>query len=513
MSETRRKKREDATVIAQRLLARAKTRLTVVKWVLRITGLIMLFIYMAYLYSAFSEPGKIFTWNNIVLFIIIIILTLILILIEILTLPAWGIYAILPSTSALYVYSIRLFILDFLFKGLSTPPMVDKQKLLQNLSPFAPLAYLYDKPIRDQWVHPFLYALITLMFLGVLLSGTAFAFQNEVKLAGYAFALGQIMLTIAYMNNLLIPLSLNPKTLSSLFGSSMFVLALVSYLYFEYSLQTGYVGNLLNPTVSRQKRVTKALERLEKFRLGVTSEKAEKKKESESKESELHKTQKAVASAGSTLAKKYGATAIVYLSEQASDTLFAKEGGEQEKLTGRLQRYHDGLLRGDPSLDAKLAGATQKLNPVAILSFAGGSLLLRLIFVIFFTWFILNPSTFMSYVGMDPSVSNSIEINQPEGILLVLTPIVISIIALGWIIGKIQDVGKKGIEETILEEQVTQYIRKLQKETAARRAGVTLQEKEALLTEKEPPKRTTTRKTKKGKRPVKSSKKPPKKKK
>ena len=510
MSETRRRRKEDATVIAQRLLARAKTRLTVVKWVLRITGLIMLFIYMAYLYSAFSEPGKIFTWDNIVLFIVIIILTLILILIEIITLPAWGIYAILPSTSALYVYSIRFFILDFLFKGLSTPSMVDKTKLLQNLSPFAPIAYLYDKPIRDQWVHPFLYALITFMFLGIFLSGTAFAFQNEVKLAGYAFALGQIMLTISYMNNLLIPLSLNPKTLGSLFGSSMFVLALVSYLYFEYSLQTGYVGNLLNPTVSRQKRVTKALERLEKFRLGVTPEKTEKKKEGES---ELHKTQKAVASAGSTLAKKYGATAIVYLLEQASDTLFAKEGGEQEKLTGRLQRYHDGLLRGDPSLDAKLAGATQKLNPIAILSFAGGSLLLRLVFVIFFTWFILNPSTFMSYVGMDPSVSNSIEINEPEGILLVLTPIVISIIVLGWVIGKIQDIGKKGIEETILEEQVTQYIRKLQKETAARRAGVTLQEKEALLTEKQPQKRVTTRKTRKGKRPVKPGKKPPKKKK
>lgn len=481
MSESRRRKKEDAVVIAQRLLAKSKTRLEIVKWALRVTGIIVLFIYMAYLYSAFDNPSKIFNTYNLYIFLSIIILTIVLILIEILILPAYAIMFILPSTSALYVFSIRLFILDFLFSGLSVPPMIDKTKLLQNMSAFAPLAYLYDKPIRDQWVHPFLYALITLLFLGVFLSGVAFAFQNEVKLAGYAFGLGQTMFTVAYMNKLLIPLSLDPTTLTTLFNSNMFVLALVSYLYLEYSLQTGYVGNLLNPTVSRQKRVTKALERLQKFRLGVTTEKG---KEKEETNEELHKTQKVIASSGSTLAKKYGATAIIYLLEQASDTLFAKEGGEQEKLTGRLQRYHDGLLRADPSLDAKLAGATQKYNPITILSFAAISLISRLVFVIFFTWFILNPSTFMAYVGMDASVSNSIEINQPEGILLVLTPIVFGLIALGWFIGKIQDLGKRSIEETILEEQVTQYIRKLQKETAARRAGVTLQEKEALLSEK-----------------------------
>ena len=165
-------------------------------------------------------------------------------------------------------------------------------------------------------------------------------------------------------------------------------------------------------------------------------------------------------------------------------------------------------------MDAKLAGATHKINPVAILLFAGGSMLLRLGFVVFFTWFILNPSTFLDYVRMSPSVSRSIEVTQPEGILLVLTPIVVAIITLGILIGRIQEVGTKGFEERILEEQVTQYIRELQRKTAAKRAGITLQEKEGLLHEPEK-KKTKKKKPKKAKKPKpkspKSSRRPPKK--
>ncbi len=511
MSESRRKRREDPTLVAKRLLARATTRVNIVTWTLRIVGIIILFIYIAYLLSAFNDPGAVFNISNALLVLTIVTLTTILFLVEILVIPGLLISALYPSTGAIYVYTIRLYILDFVFKGIGVPPGVVKQDLLGNISFLAPLAYLYDKPVRDQWVHQFLYGFLTILLLAAILSGVAFAFQNEVKLAGYAFGLGQIIVAFGYMNDLLITLTMDPTTLGTLFGSSMFTLALISYLYFEYALQTGYVGNLLNPTVGRQKRVTKALERLERFRLGLTTEKGETKKESKE---ELHKTQKAVASSGSTLAKKFGATALVYMLEQAQDSLFAKPGGEREKLTGRLQRYHDGILRGDPELDAKLAGATHKINPVAILLFAGGSMLLRLGFVVFFTWFILNPSTFLDYVRMSPSVSRSIEVTQPEGILLVLTPIVVAIITLGILIGRIQEVGTKGFEERILEEQVTQYIRELQRKTAAKRAGITLQEKEGLLHEPEK-KKTKKKKPKKAKKPKpkspKSSRRPPKK--
>ncbi len=506
MSESRRKRREDPTQVAKKLLARATTRVNVVTWTLRIVGLIILFIYISYLLSAFNDPGSIFNVSNALLVLTVLSLTVILFMIEILVIPGILIGVIYPSTGAVYVYTIRLYLLDFVFKGLGVPPGVVKQDLLGNISFLAPLAYLYDKPVRDQWVHEFLYGLLTIFLVSAVLAGIAFAFQNEVKLAGYAFGLGQVIIAIGYMNNLLITLTMDPTTLGTLFGSSMFTLALISYLYFEYALQTGYVGNLLNPTVGRQKRVTKSLERLERFRLGLTTEKGEAKKEDKE---ELHKTQKAVASSGSTLAKKFGATALVYMLEQAQDSLFAKPGGEREKLTGRLQRYHDGILRGDPELDAKLAGATHKINPVAILLFAGGSMLLRLGFVVFFTWFILNPSTFLDYVKMSPSVSRSIEVTQPEGILLVLTPIVVAVIALGIIIGRIQEIGTKGFEERILEEQVTQYIRELQRQTAAKRAGITLQEKEGLLQkpEKKKPKKKKPKKQK-SKAP-KSSRRPP----
>ncbi len=509
MSESRRRRREDPTLVAKKLLARATTRVNVVTWTLRIVGLTILFIYISYLLSAFKDPGSVFNIDNALLVLTIVTLTAILFIVEILVIPGLLISALYPSTGAVYVYTTRLYILDFVFKGLGVTPGVVKQDLLGNVSFLAPIAYLYDKPVRDQWVHEFLYGLLTIFLLATILSGIAFAFQNEVKLAGYAFGLGQVIIAFGYMNDLLVTLTMDPTTLGSLFGSSMFTLALISYLYFEYALQTGYVGNLLSPTVGRQKRVTRSLERLERFRLGLTTEKGETRKTSKE---ELHKTQKAVASSGSTLAKKFGATALVYMLEQAQDSLFAKPGGEREKLTGRLQRYHDGILRGDPELDAKLAGATHKINPVAILLFAGGSMLLRLGFVIFFTWFILNPTTFLDYVRMSPSVSRSIEVTQPEGILLVLTPIVVAIIALGILIGRIQEIGTKGFEERILEEQVTQYIRELQRKTAAKRAGITLQEKEDLLKkpEKKKPKKAKPNTKRQKSKSTKSPRRPPK---
>jgi len=202
--------------------------------------------------------------------------------------------------------------------------------------------------------------------------------------------------------------------------------------------------------------VQMSLEKLREFKL--SSLKADTGDEEKPGDEQRESTSLTAGGTGSQLAKKFGTQALVFLLDSASDSLFARPGGEKDRMTGRLQRYHENLVHIDPNVNDKLAGTTTSINPVTTLIFVLLSMAMRLVLMISMAWLLLNPALFMFVFRFPDSVVYSIELAEPEGVLIVLLPFIFILILLAQVIGIIKNYFVKGVEVFISEEQIAQLL-------------------------------------------------------
>ncbi|MHA1910640.1 MAG: hypothetical protein ACTSYA_02990 [Candidatus Kariarchaeaceae archaeon] len=408
-----------------------------------------------------------FEFSNIETVIVVVVLTLLAIVIAVLSLPLQLLYAFgIDDTiiiSATYV--VKSYTLNYIFSdvsvvdGMSTNSLMgsslDSGDMIDYL--FTPFAYLFNKPQRVLYNHQILLAIILLMFIFMIITGISFVRYSDVGQAGIAFGLSQVIIILALMKNLTVSnFELDTSSIGSLMGSNLFITGFIPYLFLEFALQTSYINNLISPTLQRQKRVEMSLDKLREFKLSAlradTGE--EEKPEEETRES----TALTAGGTGSQLAKKFGAQALVFLLDSASDSLFARPGGEKDRMTGRLQRYHENLVHIDPKVNDKLAGTTTTINPVSTLIFVLLSMGMRLVLMISMAWLLLNPALFMFVFRFPDSVVYSIELAEPEGVLIVLLPFIFILIILAQLIGVIKNYFVKGVEVFISEEQIGQLL-------------------------------------------------------
>ncbi|MDH5401075.1 MAG: hypothetical protein OEZ01_05155 [Candidatus Heimdallarchaeota archaeon] len=457
----------------------ANRRLAMVTILIRIIAIIMLALLVLSITNVLLDD--VVSFGKLGIFFKFFILLFFVFVLALLTLVAYVAVPLSQGDESLhYFWASRSFIINNLFGSLNLLEGFDSELFFGfGQDPLAPMAYLLNKPQRELYKDDFLHGLITLGIILILITGVGFIRKSSVNLAGLTLLISQLVVLLAYMKDLTVELYINPTNVESLINSSMFRLALVSYLYFEFSLQTGYIYSLMTPTLTRQKRVGKQLASLSEFRLGITKlgtaeEKQisdEEKKLKEMREEDTEgKTQTGVSlGAGSTSAKKFSADALIFLLDSAQDSLFTKPGGEQERLTGRLQRYHDGLLLHDADLDNKLGGSAEKaFQPIRILFRVIGSMIFRVTILILFSWFVLNPARVTSFISLPEAISNSIEINEPEGLLLVLIPLIFFIISLSYFVAKLQTWVVKA-EEVIIHESEIEKLLKAGKSITSRK--------------------------------------------
>lgn len=387
----------------------------------------------------------------------------------------------------------RSFLDNFLFNGLDveTQGIDTNQFLGTSDDPFSPLAYLFLYSTRMIWETPFLHGIIYLALIFATLTGINFIIRGDVSQAAWTFGLAQVVIGLAYLNELVLPLSLDGSTIGSLFSSTLFQIGLISYLYLEYSLQTGYLNQIAQPSLERQKRVGAQLAKLSQFRLGITklgteeeqaSRKIKKTEEDTEEGGEKKSTALSVGGSGSRTARKYGAEALVFLLDSTKDSLFGSKEGEKEKMTGRLQRYHDGLLRHDRRLDEKLGGSVGKaFSPLRTSFYIIVSMLFRLSLLLLFSWLVLNADVFFEYIQFPQTLTNSIEFEQPESILLVLIPLIFLILGVSLFIVKLQS-WLITAEEFIIQESEIQKLMKRGKAVTSRKE---MEEQQAKLAEEQ----------------------------
>lgn len=391
------------------------------------------------------------------LFIILELIALI-----IFTAPLMLFLAFSSSDAGAILYGARAFLTGDLFNNVQPPGGIDSDVLF-GVDPtdlFSPFEYLFSMDV----IYPLkaIFRASILMFFVIMLGIAllAFLFKADMRSAAAAFVSIQFIVFYGSVKHLFKSnFRFSPtKNIGELFTNDVVLIALSSYLFLEISLQISYISHILNPAQSRQQRVLRALNRLSEFRLGITGAPTPSPMlASETEEDEEEKKAgQSIGATGSSIARKFGVTGMTYFLEKASDSLFAKPGGQQDKLTSRLQRYHDGLVHSDPRVDEKLVGAAVIIKPLMTIVYVLTSVLFRVLIMLGGLYVILNPDVLLFILRYPPSIYNSLEMLQPEGVVLLLIPIVVFILLLTSLIGYVQERFSSRFEDAIdpmLEDQ------------------------------------------------------------
>jgi hypothetical protein len=352
---------------------------------------------------------------------------------------------------------VRAFITEDLFGGINPPGGLEPEEFFgggaTNL--FGTFANLFN----NETLQPLKAAnRASILMFAIILFGAsilAFLMRADIRSAASAFICIQFVVFFGSVQLLLQgnTFSFSPTNrIGELFSNQVVLIALASYLFLEVALQISYISQILNPAQSRQQRVLRALDRLREFRLGITGTEEE---TIQTEEAEEKKASLSIGGTGSSIARRFGLAGMTYFIEKASDSLFAKPGGQRDKLTARLQRYHDGLVHSDAQVDDKLVGASIAVRPLMTLVYVFVSIIFRVGIMLAGLYAILNPDILLFVLRYPPSIYNSLEMLEPEGVVLLLIPIVIFILLLTSLVGYIQERFSSRFEEElepILEE-------------------------------------------------------------
>ncbi len=358
---------------------------------------------------------------------------------------------------------LRAFISEDLFGGINPPGGISPSEFFggEATNLFGPFVNLFNnetlQPLKAANRASILMLVIILFGASIL----AFLMRAEIRSAASAFICIQFVVFYGSVQLLLegSSFSFSPTNrIGALLSNQVVLIALASYLFLEVSLQISYISQILNPTQSRQQRVLRALDRLREFRLGITGAEEGPIQSVEEEDGEK-KASLSIGGAGSSIARRFGLAGMTYFIEKASDSLFSKPGGQKDKLTSRLQRYHDGLVHSDAQVDDKLVGASIAVKPLMTLVYVLVSVIFRVGIMLVGLYAILNPDVLLFVLRYPPSIYNSLEMLEPEGVVLLLIPIVIFILLLTSLVGYIQERFSSRFEEELepLLEEI-QYV-------------------------------------------------------
>ncbi len=271
---------------------------------------------------------------------------------------------------------------------------------------------------------------ILLIFIFVAFTSIGFIMRSNVNYALISFFLYQFGFTLALLNGKTISLYLDLTDIFTMVGSNLFQLALVSYLYVEFALQTNYIYSIIDPNVERRRSTRAMLQRLQEF-TPKTQQKKTKEKGAE-------------AIAGNTvLFRKYGYAAMTFLMDAIEKRKYRPEELTMQHVTSRLKSFYTRVKEANPLLEERLAATSIKLNPLTIILYALFSITVRFVVMIFLVWVLMNPYFVLKVLNAPTSLTNSLEIYpdprltleqgklQPEAVLTVLVPFIFIMFLMG----------------------------------------------------------------------------------
>ena len=262
------------------------------------------------------------------------------------------------------------------------------------------------------WENTFLFLYFLFAGIGIVLFLQSLV-RMDHKFVGGAFLSIQSILILAAFRMLAVP-NLNPFPADFLvfLGNSAQLLALISFAYIEISYQMIYSYSVGKPIEDREDTLKKQLLAL---------------RQATRKQDAIERGEK-VGTTG--MSRTSGAIAFSFLREaierKVIGTKDALENLDAISDVRRLQIFVDELLQTDSKAKDELTAKAASPSSVYVIGSTITGSAIRFLCVIIVAFIFLNPGSLILLLALPPGIMHSIELLQPEIILLLLVPILLT---------------------------------------------------------------------------------------
>jgi len=344
--------------------------------------------------------------------------------------------------------------------GLSTFAQISQwsTELATQIFPHPTLSDEQLVTVIEDFINVLAFLAIGVCFAVAIFSVIGFVTRGEANLAMISFLSLQIIVILAiYIRriniSMVIPTSpfndpnvtigsdvigITIEALLELIMSPVFMLGLLLYLMLEFSFQSSYAMNIIDPMVARGKRISGHLTRVMNY------------------VPEQDKQAGEVVSLSAAMKRKYGILAASYVKEMIEKRMFKKKKGDLDpKSMMRLQGYIAQIRTSDTRFDEKITARSAAAKSKNIALYFIPMIIIRISIVVLISFIILNPTVIldplsnMGLMSLD-SLLESMELYEPEFRTIFLFNIALAIIVAGYLL-KLR-YAKKEKEEKVIQK-------------------------------------------------------------
>jgi len=364
---------------------------------------------MAYLVYSILDPNDIWHWNAPYEFVVTVFRLLSLIVFFIATTMVSGLASaftggVLPENVIVGLYNTLILRTWYMQPYGLADPLTNIQEV------WASFQMDLSNVLMALWNNTFLFLYFLCAGIGIVLFLQSLV-RMDHKFVGGAFLSIQAIVILAAFRVLIVPdINPFPPDFMEFLLTDGQILALVSFAYLEVSYQMIYSYSVGKPVEDREETLKKQLLAL---------------RQATRKQDAIERGEK-VSTTG--MSRSTGATAFSFLRE----AMERKVMGSQSALESldavsdvrRLQIYVDELLQSDPrARDELTAKAAAPSSSYVIGSTLTGSAI-RFLTVVAVSFILMSPNVVRMLLNLPIGIENSVEMLQPEIVVLFLVPVV-----------------------------------------------------------------------------------------
>ena len=365
---------------------------------------------MAYLVYWLLDTNDIWHWNAPYLFIVTVFRLLSLILFFFISTMISGIASVfaggaLPNDLVVGLYNVLILRLWYMQPYGVSGPMTNLAEVWTSFGTNM------NAVLIALWNNTFLFLYFLFAGIGIVLFLQSLV-RMDHRYVGGAFLSIQGILIAATYKALTVPnLDPFPPDFIVFLTSWAQILALVSFAYLEVSYQMIYSYSVGKPIEDREETLKKQLLAL---------------RQATRKQDAIERGEKVSSSA---MSRTTSATAFSFVREaierKVVGTQDALENLDAVSDVRRLQIFVDDLLRTDSTAKDELTAKAAAPSSIYVIGSTLTGSAIRFLSVILISFVLLNPNIVIALLNLPIGVMDSIEIQQPEMMLLLFLPIVL----------------------------------------------------------------------------------------
>lgn len=364
---------------------------------------------MAYLVYSLLDPNDIWHWDAPYSFVVTVFRLLSLIVFFLTTTMVSGLASAfaggaLPENMIVGLYNTLVLKTWYMQPYGLTGPLTNVQQV------WASFIMNLNDVLMALWNNTFLFLYFLCAGIGIALFLQSLVRMNH-KSVGGAFLSIQAIVILAAFRALIVPdIDPFPADFMEFFMTQGQILALVSFAYLEVGYQMIYSSSVGKPVEDREETLKKQLLAL---------------RQATRKQDAIERGEK-ISTTG--MSRSTGATAFSFLREAMERRVMgsqsALESLDAVSDVRRLQIYVDELLQSDPrARDELTAKAAAPSSAYVIGSTITGSAI-RFLTVVALSFILMSPNVIRMLLNLPIGIENSVELLQPEIVVLFLVPVV-----------------------------------------------------------------------------------------